>query len=390
MAAEQRSAWLFDFGAGLRAAVGGQHLAEYLRAPEVVEVPLAPAVARGVLVWRERLVPLLDLGRLAGNDDGRGEPVGAIVLAYRQTPESPLQYGALALAAAPREIGVRDDLACDLPAEPAFWGALAASCITCEDRPTPILRVRNIFTRALAAPDAPLRATPAAAMPVVEPEIGANTIRAVDDAFVPRLELVGDTAAGGGSVAEDVAVKTFEAGTAPPERVLAPLPIVAPGETAAAAVEPAGTAEPSAPAAAATHAPEENILDDVPMPHRAAAEILQADAPWPDPPQADAPAPAQGYPSKAQGTFSRSVHFYRRLREIARRHRLPEPRRFWPPLATAAAAVLAVFLLWNLFAAPKETPVPDNASSRAQPVVNVAPAKIGPAAIPAAPVQPPK
>src|SRR5258706_16221559 len=111
MAPEQRAAWLFDFGAGLRAAVGGQHLAEYLRAPEVVEVPLAPALARGVLVWRERLVPLLDLGLLAGDDDGRGEPrrepIGAIVLAYRQTPESPLQYGALALAAPPRGIGGR-------------------------------------------------------------------------------------------------------------------------------------------------------------------------------------------------------------------------------------------------------------------------------------------
>lgn len=155
MAAEQRFAWLFDFGADLRAAVGGRHVAEYLRAPRAVEVALAPPHARGVLVWRERLVPLLDLARLAGVADDRGEPMGAIVLAYRETPESPVQYGALALVAAPREIEVRDDLACDLPATPAFWGALAAACITYEDRPTPILRVRNIFTQALAAPDAP-------------------------------------------------------------------------------------------------------------------------------------------------------------------------------------------------------------------------------------------
>ena len=161
MAAEERQAWLFDFGAGLHAAVGGRHLAEYLRAPRAVEVPLAPAYARGVLVWRERLVPLIDLARLAGGDDGDGsrdEPLGAIVLAYRETPESPLAYGALALASAPREISVRDDLACDLPDTPAFWGALAASCITYENRPTPILRVRNVFTQALAAPDTPYRA----------------------------------------------------------------------------------------------------------------------------------------------------------------------------------------------------------------------------------------
>jgi chemotaxis signal transduction protein len=326
--AEQRAAWLFDFGAGLRAAVGGQHLAEYLRAPEVVEVPLAPALARGVLVWRERLVPLLDLGLLAGNDDGRGESVGAIVLAYQQTPESPLEYGALALAAAPREIGVRDELACDLPAEPAFWGALAASCITYEGRPTPILRVRNIFTLALVAPDAPLRATPAAAISVAEPEIGANQTCAVNDAFVPCLEFV------------------------------------APEEMPPTAVEPAGTAEASAPANGWTHVPEESTFGDVPMLRRATAE--------------------------PQGMFSRSVLFYRRLRETVRRYRLPEPRRFWPRLAAGAATVLAVLLLWNFFGAPKETPVSDNESSRTRPVVNVAPAKITRAAVPAAPVQPPK
>lgn len=154
---EERQAWLFDFGADLRAVVGGQHLAEYLRAPRATEVPLTPAHTRGVLVWRKRLLPLLDLARLAGNGGDGGDPMGAIVLAYRETPESPLQYGALALASAPRELGVRDDLACELPAEPAFWSEVASSCITYENRPTPILRVRSIFTRAFAMPDAPTR-----------------------------------------------------------------------------------------------------------------------------------------------------------------------------------------------------------------------------------------
>lgn len=104
MAADTRSAWLFDFGDGLRAAVGGQHLAEYLHAPQVSQIPLTLVHARGALVWRERLVPLIDLARLAGNKDSSknspDQPRGAIVLAYRATPEAPLQYGALALAAA--------------------------------------------------------------------------------------------------------------------------------------------------------------------------------------------------------------------------------------------------------------------------------------------------
>lgn len=57
----------------------------------------------------------------------------------------------------PREIGVRDDLACDLPTVPAFWEALAASCVTHEDRPLPILRVRQLFAQAFASEEVPVR-----------------------------------------------------------------------------------------------------------------------------------------------------------------------------------------------------------------------------------------
>ena len=155
MTTEARSAWLFDFGAGLRAVAGGRHMVEYLRAPQAVEIPLAPVHARGVLVWRKQWVPLVDLARLVydshGDSHGSSEKSrDAIVLAYRETPQSPLRYGALTLAAAPREIEVSNDLACDLPLTPAFWGVLAASCIIYENQPVPILRVRNIFTQSYA------------------------------------------------------------------------------------------------------------------------------------------------------------------------------------------------------------------------------------------------
>lgn len=153
MATEARSAWLFDFGAGLRAVTSVEHMAEYLRAPQVVEIPLVPVHARGVLVWRQQWVPLIDLTRLASHGHGVSDvkSKNAIVLAYRETPQSPLRYGALTLVAAPREIEVSNDMACDLPITPSFWGVFAASCITYENQPVPILRVRNIFTQSYAA-----------------------------------------------------------------------------------------------------------------------------------------------------------------------------------------------------------------------------------------------
>lgn len=54
MASDERKAWLLDLGAGLRVVVGGWHLREYLRAPQLIAVPLAPAAARSVIVWREQ------------------------------------------------------------------------------------------------------------------------------------------------------------------------------------------------------------------------------------------------------------------------------------------------------------------------------------------------
>lgn len=155
MLAEERSAWLLDFGANLRAIVGGQHLAEYLRKPQVTEVPLAPLYALGVLTWRGQLLPLIDLARLNENSlnhhDLREQVMGSIVLAYRETTRAALQYGALALASAPREIKVRDDMICELPLQPVFLSAIAASCITYDNQALPILRVRNIFTQLLQA-----------------------------------------------------------------------------------------------------------------------------------------------------------------------------------------------------------------------------------------------
>jgi chemotaxis signal transduction protein len=348
MPAEQRSAWLLDFGAGLRAAVAGRHLAEYLRAPQVVEVPLAPAYARGVLVWRERLVPLLDLARLVG--ERPGEFIGAIVLAYREAPQLPQQYGALVLSAVPREIGVNDELACGLPAEPAFWRALAASCITHEDRPTPILRVRNLFTRSLAQSDACAPAPRLVAMPAAKLEGSTDPLRVLDDALPPCLEPEGraaaSTAAGDGLIAEDMAAwESFEARIAP-ETVPAPLTIVASEESAA------------------TAATDENSFDGVVVLHEAITEAVQAD-------KASRLNPPRGIP------------------EPERRHRPLEFRWLRRLLAAGAAAVLAALLVWNSFTAPGATPAPDPAGSRAQPALDVAPSKVAPAAVPAAPVQPP-
>lgn len=348
-----RSAWLFDFGDDLHAAVGGQHLAEYLRAPQVTEVPLTPAHTRGALVWRKRLVPLIDLARLADNEGSsekhQEQPQGAIVLAYRETPHAPLQYGALVLASVPREIGVRDDMACDLPTAPTFWGALAASCITHENRPVPILRVRHLFTQALAVADAPVRATRA---PEMETAVVAVTTAAP---LIAPIEPAG----------------TREAHT---------LTLVAtrPDEIQHEAIV---AAAPTAPA---------SLREDAP----AVAAFAEISRPLVEP-RVTFAAPAGVAASRAQRQkISNTVLSFQHLHAIARQYKNPRwiltGGDRWLRRVLVVVALAMLVLAWNLSMDSGESP-PKLVADAPQPVAkDIAPDGIAPGFKPSAPAQPPK
>lgn len=351
MSAEARPAWLFDFGHGLHAAVGGQHLAEYLHAPQVRQIPLTPAHTRGALVWRERLVPLLDLARLAGNEDSSktspGQPRGAIVLAYRDTPEAPLQYGALALATVPREIGVSDDSACDLPTVPAFWQALAASCVTHENRPLPILRVRQLFTQAFTSGEAPVR--------VAYAEFKEST----NITTSAQATLSNEPLSKPGPEALTVVVAHQE--KLPVAAVVDISPVT---RVRASAAIPATTAVAQIPEPAITPVP----LDE----------------------QADMPV----FGIAAQNT-SNTVLSFRRLHAITRQYEnqrwLFDADRRWLRIMLVAVVVLAAFAVtWNLLMSPKQSSTNDTVGVLRPAVKDIAPGGIAPVLEPLSPAQPPK
>lgn len=154
-------AWLLDLGYGHRAAVAPRHMAEYVFDPALDAVPLARAHLRGVTRWRGLLVPLVDLAVLLGEPRIEVERRRAVILAYRTAENAPVRFGGLIVRSEPREIPVRDDMACPLPPESEAWSEIALSCFSYEEQPVPILNVAALFPDARAAMEAFPAAQPA-------------------------------------------------------------------------------------------------------------------------------------------------------------------------------------------------------------------------------------
>ena len=141
---------MLDLGADRCVAVGGRHIVEYLLSPESVRVPLVPAHCVGIMVWRERLIPLIDLAPVLHLQVAAvpGCP-RVVVLAYQTAPREPLCYGALLVRAAPFEVWASDDMARALPEEPEALRHFCCSCFDHEGKTTPILDVARLFSRPL-------------------------------------------------------------------------------------------------------------------------------------------------------------------------------------------------------------------------------------------------
>jgi len=150
--AQTSRAWVLDVGAGQHAAAGAPHVVEYLLATETVPVPRTPPHCRGLLLWRGRMIPVLDLAPLVAESATAATATRrAVVLAWQERPGEPLQYGALLVTAAPGETWVSDDMAGDLAAAPAAVRHFARAGFMAKDRLIPILDVRRLFGRALPA-----------------------------------------------------------------------------------------------------------------------------------------------------------------------------------------------------------------------------------------------
>jgi chemotaxis signal transduction protein len=140
------NAWLLDFGDACRAAVGARELLHLVDAPATFAVPCTPGYCRRVVLWQERLLPVMDIATRVGAQPGKA-PFLAVIGYQQQRGEYP-QFGALMLSSPPRQLAVSDEQTCRLPEENSAWQELAISCFEHQGAPVPVLNLCRIFSSA--------------------------------------------------------------------------------------------------------------------------------------------------------------------------------------------------------------------------------------------------
>jgi chemotaxis signal transduction protein len=126
--------------------VGTRELLHLVDAPSTFSVPYTPDYCSRVVLWQERLLPVMDIAARVGNRSCNA-PFLAVVGYQQQRGEYP-QFGALMLKSPPRQLAVSDDSACRLPQENAAWGDLAISCFEHQGSPVPVLNLYRLFSSA--------------------------------------------------------------------------------------------------------------------------------------------------------------------------------------------------------------------------------------------------
>ena len=142
-------AWLLEFSGNQIAAVGLHELVEVLSRPKLFHVPMASARCHQVLVWRDEILPVVDVGADPRSEPDDAPPGGAVtaIAVYQTVPGEPLRNGALALSGMPKTVTVADNMACALPESHLPISELAISCFSYENLAVPVIDLTRIFER---------------------------------------------------------------------------------------------------------------------------------------------------------------------------------------------------------------------------------------------------
>lgn len=140
----EADAWLLDLGSGLHAAVGLLELIHLIPdPPERFEIPLCPPYCSRVFLWQEEILPLMDLETRLLHHPAQAHPKLIAILGYGEEP----QHGALVLNTPPLRIRVRDEQACALPDELAYWQGFTLACFRhTRLGAVPILDLQGLFS----------------------------------------------------------------------------------------------------------------------------------------------------------------------------------------------------------------------------------------------------
>lgn len=141
-------AYVLEYHQGQYAAFAPSFSQELMDCPAIMPVPCAADYAYGVIEWRNQWIPLINFAALIDRKQAEKmpQPKYALVLAYQQTPESPVQFGALAAFSVPDSVYVADEDFCGIPADNPIWSQISVSGFRYRERATPIINTSALLS----------------------------------------------------------------------------------------------------------------------------------------------------------------------------------------------------------------------------------------------------
>jgi hypothetical protein len=142
----QTGAWLLDCGAGVRIAVAVPSLLHLIEDRTLLHrVPLVPKHLGQVLVWQQRVFPVVDLTLQMGVTVAASENLYVCLLGWCDAQQHS-DYGAVLLRALPRRIQIADQsLATPTQKMAAQWAGLALTYFDFHGHVIPIIAPAALF-----------------------------------------------------------------------------------------------------------------------------------------------------------------------------------------------------------------------------------------------------
>lgn len=145
------AAWLMEVDRSLNMAVGQFELVHIVDRPEYMSIPQAPEYCKHVIVWNDKIVPVMNLSSwLTG--DVQPEDIGIVAILVYKNLQEELLYGGVKLNNPPVLERVNNDQQCSLPENSDKLKPISVSCFKSSDGDTvPVLDVTSLFTERLFA-----------------------------------------------------------------------------------------------------------------------------------------------------------------------------------------------------------------------------------------------
>ncbi len=145
---DSANAWLLQYAPSRYIAMAPTVCQEIVESPQVLAVPAIRDYGLGLIRWRDRWLPLVDLHSfLLGKEKKPFDTDAHCLVAAYYTAEQHIAYAALSLPYLPYIIKVNNSALCALPTDDDIWPSISLSCFRYQDHRVPIVDSSRLFRR---------------------------------------------------------------------------------------------------------------------------------------------------------------------------------------------------------------------------------------------------